>query len=113
INSFRIRRTELKFVYEFNECFGSTLLIDPAREANGFPNFPFEQGATKKTGVGNGQFSAGTSTTITGGLISGNNGATSAGTPPRLLQDAYLTCRNVVPYVDFRAGQFKWTCGEE
>ncbi|HLX65060.1 MAG TPA: porin [Planctomycetota bacterium] len=113
INSFRVRRVETKFVYEFNECFGSVMMFDPAREANGFPNFPSNQGNYHKTGTGNGQFSAGTSTTITGGLISGNQGAVAAGSPPRLLQDAYVTCKNVVPYVDFRLGEFKWKCGYE
>ncbi len=115
INSFRIRRTETKLVYEFNECFGSQLMFDPTRETQGYPQFPSNLGNFKKSATGNGfitnpasgSVSAGANQVFTGGF---SGGLTS---PPRLMQDAYLTCKNVVPYVDFRVGQFKWKCGEE
>ena len=113
INSFRIRRTELKFVYDLNECVGVTLMFDPAREAAGFPQFPSNQGDFKKSPTGNGQFSAGTSTTITGGLTGGLNGTAGAGVPARLLQDSYITFKNIIPYVEMKVGQFKAKCGEE
>ena len=79
INSFRVRRVETKLVYEFNEMFGSTMMFDPAREAA-----TDSQASRLRTG----QLQEGwrlamvssppvPATTVTGGLISGNNGAAS------------------------------------
>ena len=115
INSFRIRRTELKFVYEFNECFGATMMLDPAREAGGFPNFPSNQGNFKKTATGNGFIINPAGGTVSSGANQTFTGAFSGGlvSPPRLLQDAFVTYANVVPYVDFKIGQFKAKVGEE
>ncbi|MEI6234518.1 MAG: porin [Planctomycetota bacterium] len=105
INSFRIRRTELKFTMDITECITSVLMFDPAREVGGFPSFPSNQGLFKKSPTANGGLS--TSTTATGGFAGG------VGSPPRLLQDAYINYHGVIPYHDFQVGQFKAFVGEE
>ena len=110
INSFRIRREELKFSMDFSECISSVLMFDPAREAGGFPSFPSNQGLFKKTATGNGGFGNGTTTgntTIAGGFGGGT------GSPPRLLQDAYINFHNFIPHHDIQVGQFKPWVGEE
>ncbi|MEI6234520.1 MAG: porin [Planctomycetota bacterium] len=105
INSFRIRRTELKFTMDFTECITAVLMFDPAREVGGFPAFPSNQGLFKKAGIANGGLA--TSTTATGGFAGG------VGSAPRLLQDAYINYHGFIPYHDIQVGQFKQWVGEE
>lgn len=105
INSFRIRRTELKFTMDFSECITSVLMFDPAREVGGFPSFPSNQGLFKKTGTADGGLA--TSAAVAGQI--GN----VAGGPPRLLQDAYINYHGAIPYHDIQIGQFKPWVGEE
>jgi hypothetical protein len=101
INSFRIRRTELKFTVDINECVSGVVMFDPAREAAGFPAFPSNQGLIKRTAV------AANSANISAGGFAAVTG------PPRLLQDAYVNYHCCIPHHDVQIGQFKPWVGEE
>jgi hypothetical protein len=95
-DSFRIRRTELRFTMDLNEYVGAEIMIDPAREAQTFAGMNVNTATAKRalnTNLANVQ--AGT------------------GAAPRLLQDAFVTFRKFVPHHDFRIGQFKAPMGEE
>jgi len=108
-NGFRIRRTELKFTADINECITGVVMIDPAREAAGFPQFPSNLGNTKKQNLVSPEFNeangpAGAVNTST--IAAVQNGAFGGG-PPRLLQDAYINYHGAIPHHDIQIGQFK------
>jgi len=114
-NGFRIRRTELKFTADINECITGVVMIDPAREAAGFPQFPSNLGNTKKQNLVSPEFNeangpAGAVNTST--IAAVQNGAFGSG-PPRLLQDAYINYHGAIPHHDIQIGQFKPWVGEE
>ena len=125
-NGFRVRRAQLTFKEEINENISATVMIDPAREAAGFPNFPSNQGNDKKANQVSPEFAS------LGGNGVGNTGVTNAflnqggysniyaqqhgafvAGPPSLLQDAYINWHGVVPFHDFQIGQFRPWVGEE
>ncbi|HEY3320710.1 MAG TPA: porin [Planctomycetota bacterium] len=100
-DTFRIRRTELKFTIDIHENIAAVVMIDPAREGNiGFYPLPtfvrhdanFAQEKFLQTGRA---------------LQAGNN------IVPQLLQDAYISYHGVVPHHDFTIGQFIPPTGEE
>ena len=114
-SGFRIRRTELAFKMEICENISAMLMIDPAREAGGFPNFPSNQGNDKKANNTNQAFidangPAGVNSTA---LANATQNGAFIGGAPRLLQDAYITWHDCVPHHDFRIGQFRPWVGEE
>ena len=95
-DSFRIRRSELKFTMDIHENISATIMIDPAREATSFPGFNANTATRKST----------TNVNVA-------NVQTGAGAVPRLLQDAFINYHGVVPHHDFTIGQFKPFLGEE
>lgn len=99
-DSFRVRRTQLRFTLDLNEHITALVMIDPSREATSFPAFPTNQGTFKRT-----------ANSRTGSAVT--NVQTGAGSAPRLLQDAYITYKGIVPHHDFRIGQFKPPSFEE
>lgn len=111
-DSFRIRRSEIKFTMDIHENVTAVVMIDPAREATSFPNMPDNKGLIKRVNNispelyagGDGEFGSPTAV---------GNVQTGAGSVPRLLQDAYINYHGVVPHHDFTVGQFKPKFGEE
>jgi hypothetical protein len=113
-NGFRIRRAELWFKEEINESISATVMIDPAREAAGFPNMPSNQGNDKKGNQVSPQFAAlgNNGLNDTSIINAAQHGAFVAGAPT-LLQDAYINFHGVIPYHDFQIGQYRPWIGEE
>ncbi len=99
-DSFRIRRAELRFSLDISEHISAYMMMDGAREATSFPFFPDNQGQFKRT-----------PNSLTGSAVTGVQ--TGVGAAPRLLQDAYITYRDVVPHHDFQVGQYKPLNGDE
>ena len=95
-DSFRIRRTELKFTMDIHENVTAVVMMDPAREATSFPSMNANTGTSKRTAN-----------------VNVANVQTGAGAVPRLLQDAFINYHGVVPHHDFTIGQFKPFFGEE
>ena len=98
-DTFRIRRTELRFTMDLNENVTSEVMIDPAREAQSFPSLPYNQANSSI-------FKRLTNTNLA-------NVGSGAGAAPRLLQDAWVSYHDYVPHHDFKIGQFKPPFGEE
>ena len=98
-DSFRIRRTELRFNFDLNEQITTEVMIDPAREAQSFPTLPDNQA----------------NSSIFKRLTNSNvaNTQTGAGSAPRLLNNAWIDYHDFVPHHDFKVGQFKPPFGEE
>ena len=98
-DSFRIRRTELRFNFDLNEHITTEVLIDPAREGQSFPNLPDNQA----------------NSSIFKRLTNANvaNVQTGVGSAPRLLNNAWIDYHDFVPHHDFKIGQFKPPIGEE
>jgi len=96
-DTFRNRRTELKFIMEITNNIRAEVMIDPAREAQSFPNASANTGTAKRAG---GQANV---ANIQGGV----------GAAPRMLQDAFIEYHGFVPHHDFKIGQFKPAFGEE
>lgn len=123
-NGFRVRRAELRFNMDLNENISAYIMIDPSREAAGFPHFPSNLGNTKKgTNISpeffNENFGTGlpvgvdTATVLnTRNINAAQNGAYESGAP-KLLQDAYINYHGCIPHHDFQIGQFKPWVGEE
>jgi hypothetical protein len=107
-DTFRIRRTELKFTMDIHENVTAVVMIDAAREATSYQtpgvnyvrqnNVAPEHVALNDTLGRTGQVSA---------------VQLGTGTIPRLLQDAYINYHGVIPHHDFTIGQFKPALGEE
>ncbi|MCY3023938.1 MAG: porin [Planctomycetota bacterium] len=95
-DTFRIRRTELRFTLDIHENVLAHVMLDPTRESNvtylPLPTFP-SHNARFMNPVANPTF---------GSAIR-----------PQLLQDAYINYHDVVPHHDFTIGQFKPPSGEE
>ena len=111
-DSFRVRYAEIKFTMDIHENVSAVVMIDPAREANSFPDLPHQQGLFKRAnqvapeydnlnGPGLGDTSSVQNVQFGGGIV------------PRLLQDAYINYHGVVPHHDFTIGQFVPKFGEE
>jgi len=111
-SSFRIRRTELHFQMDMTENVTSYVIVDPAREATGYPNLPNTQGFFKKSNAVSPEFAATTpngnnSTSLVAGVQSGG------GSAARALQDAWIDYHDAVPHHDFLVGQVHPWFGEE
>ena len=111
-DSFRIRRTELKFTMEIHENVTAVVMIDPAREATSFPNVTDNQGLFKRANQVAPEFDAANGPGLGSGASIGGV-QSGSGAAPRLLQDAYINYHGVIPHHDFQIGQFKPALGEE
>jgi len=101
-DTFRIRRTELRFSIDIHENVSAYVMIDPARENNiTFTPPPTFANHNARFGGANTNLQNGS------GLQNGNT------IVPQLLQDAYINYHGVVPFHDFTIGQFKPPAGEE
>ena len=111
-SSFRIRRTELHFQMDMTPEVTSYVIVDPAREATGYPNLPNPQGFFKKANQVGPEFAGvGTPGLNSTSLVSGvQNGGGSAA---RALQDAWIDFHDSVPHHDFTVGQVHPWFGEE
>ncbi|HYG73722.1 MAG TPA: porin [Planctomycetota bacterium] len=98
-DTFRIRRTELRFSIEVNENISAFFMIDPAREHN--PMF-YPMPTLPRHNV-----PSGANVPFAEGFIP------QADLKPRLLQDAYISFDGIVPHHSFAIGQFKPPSGEE
>lgn len=96
-DSFRIRRTELKFILDLNEHVSAEVMIDAAREASSYPSFSANTGTSKRAG----------------GQPNVANVQSGAGSVPKLLQDAFIHYHGHIPHHDFKLGQYKPPFGEE
>jgi hypothetical protein len=105
-DTFRIRRTELRFTLDIHENITAYVMIDPSREHNPYfypvPTYPRHNSDLGPTGgVSNVQFGA------LGGPTGGNS------IVPRLLQDVYFNVHDVIPHHELVFGQFKPPAGME
>ncbi|MCK6473925.1 MAG: OprO/OprP family phosphate-selective porin [Planctomycetes bacterium] len=107
-DSFRIKRTELSFKMDIHENVTAVVMIDPAREAAGFPSFGSNLGTTLL-----GRTGAQTSFNSNGTMANSSFQTGAGSSQPKLLQDAYISYHGVVPHHDFRIGQYKPFIGEE
>src|ERR1043165_6095945 len=109
-DSFRVRRTELRFQMDIHENVRSYVKIDPSAEASSFPQLAVGQ---KRLADLSPEFAA--ANAPTGGFTTGNILAvqTGAGTIPRLLQDAVINFHGIIPHHDFTVGQMLTTFNEE
>ena len=76
-STFRIRRTELNLTMDLNQYLTATVMIDPSREAQSYPNLPDNQANSsifKRLG----------------GQQNIANLQSGTGSAPRMLQDAYI-----------------------
>jgi hypothetical protein len=96
-DTYRIRRTELKFTMDIHENVQAQVMIDPARENN------YSQ--SNRT-YGRGEFDGAVfapSVTGAGGTGGGAN----------MLQDAFIKIHKLIPHHETQTGQFKPPFGEE
>ena len=95
-DSFRIRRTELKFTIDIHPNVRGVIMADFAREASSFTPASANTGTAKKGLNGN-------VANVQGGV----------GAVPRMLQDAFITYHSKLPHHEIQIGQFKPPFGEE
>ena len=100
-DTFRVRRTELRFTMDIHENILAHVMMDPTRESNvtfyPLPTYPNHNERL----INNFFIDTGS------GIQAGNT------ILPSLLQDAYINYHGVVPHHDFTIGQFKPPSGEE
>ena len=99
-DTFRIRRTEMRFNIDINENVNAYVMIDPTRESNvqftPVPTFPLHN------------------TILTNShILDGSNRHAGNTIIPQKLQDAYINYHGIIPHHDFTIGQFKPPSGEE
>ncbi|MCY3022942.1 MAG: porin [Planctomycetota bacterium] len=115
-DSFRIRRTEIKFTMDIHENVTAVVKIDPAREATSFPSMPDNKGSGgtvfKRYNDVAPEYDAVNGPSL-GSTAAVSGVQTGSGAVPRLLQDAYIKYHGVVPHHDFLIGQYKPQLGEE
>jgi hypothetical protein len=98
-DTFRIRRSELRFSADVTEHVFGEVMLDAAREAQSFPSVPDNQANSlifkrlTNTNLAN----------VQGGV----------GSAPRLLQEAYVVYHDFIPHHEFKIGQYKPPIGEE
>ena len=107
-DTFRIRRTELKFTMDIHENVTAVVMIDPAREASSYrlpgSTYVRQNNVAPEHAVLNDTLGRTNQVSAT---------QLGTGTIPNLLQDAYINYHGVVPHHDFTIGQFKPQFGEE
>jgi len=102
-DTFRVRRTELRFTMDIHENVLAYVMMDPARESN-ISFYPLPTYPNHNATLINPFFLE------TGQAPSPVGGSSIV---PSLLQDAYINYHGVVPHHDFYIGQFKPPSGEE
>ncbi len=99
-DTFRVRRTEMRFNIDITENVNGFILLDPSREGNitftPVPTFPLHNAVLTNARLATGS-----------GQQAGNS------IIPQLLQDAYINYHGVIPHHDITVGQFKPPSGEE
>jgi hypothetical protein len=109
-NTFRIRRAELTTVLDIHENVTGYVMVDFAREINGFPAVPTSQGLKTANNLSP-EFAAANG-------VPGSTGAIAAvqhgsGSVPNLLQDALINYHGLIPHHDFTVGQYLTTFSQE
>jgi len=93
-DTYRIRRTELKFTMDIHENVQGVVMIDPAREVS----------YSQSSRAYGSDFSGGAAAPAIGGTGTTLNA---------LLQDAYVKIHKLIPHHESQTGQFKPPFGEE
>jgi hypothetical protein len=109
-DSFRIRRAEIRFTFDIDEHITAHVMIDPAREATGFPSLPQNLGSRT---TGDASVSFFDPCLCSGFIDDPRQIGAGTGTANRLLQDAYINYHDFVPQHDFSLGQLKRPLGGE
>ncbi|MCZ7647322.1 MAG: OprO/OprP family phosphate-selective porin [Planctomycetota bacterium] len=125
-DSFRVRRSQLRFTMDITENITGVVMIDPAREATSFPTFPANVGTSGSTAPGGTLSGDGVAFTNPGVSAVGGPGGegvlghvrnpdvrSGGGLANRALEDAYINYHGVIPHHDFTVGQFRRRLGEE
>ena len=99
-DTFRIRRTEIRFDAAISENITGFVMISPTRDG-GITYQPVPTFALHNEIVSNPMLASGSGLQLGDVII------------PRLLQDAYINFHGVIPHHDFTIGQFKPPAGEE
>ncbi|HYG74026.1 MAG TPA: porin [Planctomycetota bacterium] len=107
-DSFRVRRSEIKFNMDIHENVTAVVMIDPAREALSFPALPSNQGVKRVNNI-----APELAEDLVGSTTAVSRVQLGSGGVPRLLKDAYINYHGVIPHHDFTIGQFKPRFGEE
>ncbi|GMV80899.1 MAG: hypothetical protein AMXMBFR7_20830 [Planctomycetota bacterium] len=120
-DSFRMRRTQLRFTAEISDNLTAFVMLDPAREATSYPTFPTNLGSgysgesavhwnsgLRAVDDGAGGFVSEAIGSVRNDAV--RNGSAEAG---RLLEDAWVDLHGVIPHHSLRVGQMKRRLGEE
>ena len=99
-DTFRIRRTELRFALDITDNISAYVMMDPSREAN----------STFTPAPANPNHNAHFNNPH---LADGSGRQFSNGITPQLMQDAFISVHDLIPHHDFQMGQFKPPSGEE
>ncbi|HLX60975.1 MAG TPA: hypothetical protein VKX17_06800 [Planctomycetota bacterium] len=101
-DTFRVRRTELRFYLDLTENISSYVMIDPSREANlTFSPFPANPDHNHIFNNVNLRTGLGQENTVRNSIV------------PQVLQDGFIVFHDIVPHHEFQIGQFKPPSGEE
>jgi hypothetical protein len=117
-DSFRVRRSQLRFTMDIHENVTAVVMINPAAEADSFPTFGSNQGngaggvVYVNSGVVSNDDANGFSSVAIGNV---RNTAvrTGSGSSNRMLEDAYINYHGILPHHDVTVGQFLARAGEE
>ena len=111
-DSFRIRRSELRFDYDLDCNIRAHVMMDPSNEATAFPDFPSNQGSGPD---GDALFFSpcNCNSTVPPPFTDPRNFYSGVGTNNRLLQEAWIDYHDFVPHHDFRIGEMRRQLGEE
>lgn len=99
-DTFRVRRTELRFSLDITDNITAYIMMDPSREAN----------VTFSPAPANPNHNA---VFTNPNLVAGTGQQRANFIVPQVLQDAYIEYHGAVPHHDFRIGQFKPPTGNE
>jgi hypothetical protein len=99
-DTFRIRRTELRFALDITDNISAYVMMDPSREAN--TTFTPVPANPNHNLVFANPF-----------IRDGSGRQLSNSIQPQLMQDAFISVHDLIPHHDFQMGQFKPPSGEE
>ncbi|MCK6474038.1 MAG: OprO/OprP family phosphate-selective porin [Planctomycetes bacterium] len=99
-DSFRVRRTQLKFTLDLNDYVRGYVMLDASRDALSFPSLNSNLGTALRGRTNEG------SSAVTR-VRSGENGA------GRFFQDGWIRFRKILPHHEVQIGQYKPFLGEE
>ncbi len=111
-DSFRIRRSELRFDYDLDCNIRAHVMMDPSNEATAFPGFPTNQ-ASGPDGSALFYSPCNCDATLAAPFSDPRNFYSGVGTNNRLLQEAWIDYHDFVPHHDFRIGEMRRQLGEE